>query len=80
MAEDHDVWMYNPSFALAVIGAVVYGLIFMAIAYQTFIRYKAWYFTVVVVGAAVEVAGYILRAYSAKNRTILVRPARNSKT
>jgi hypothetical protein len=72
MAEDHDVWMYNPSFALAIIGAIVYGLLFIAMTYQTFFKYKAWYFTVVVIGAAVEVAGYILRSYSAKNRTILV--------
>jgi uncharacterized membrane protein len=72
MADDMDVWMYNPSFALAVIGTIVYGLIFIAITYLTFFRYRAWYFTVVVVGAAVEVAGYVLRAYSAKNRTILV--------
>ncbi|KID78000.1 uncharacterized protein G6M90_00g037950 [Metarhizium brunneum] len=72
MADDKDVWMYNPSFALAVIGTIVYGLIFTAITYLTFFRYRAWYFTVVVVGAAVEVAGYVLRAYSARNRTILV--------
>ncbi|EFY91230.1 RTM1-like protein [Metarhizium acridum CQMa 102] len=72
MADDKDVWMYNPSFALAVIGTIVYGLIFIAMTYLTFFRYRAWYFTVVVVGAAVEVAGYVLRAYSAKNRTILV--------
>ncbi|KIE03658.1 RTM1-like protein, partial [Metarhizium majus ARSEF 297] len=72
MADDKDVWMYNPSFALAVIGTIVYGLIFIAITYLTFFRYRAWYFTVVVVGAAVEVAGYVLRAYSAKNHTILV--------
>ncbi|KAK9440801.1 7-aminocholesterol resistance protein RTA1 [Metarhizium brunneum] len=72
MADDKDVWMYNPSFALAVIGTIVYGLIFIAITYLTFFRYRAWYFTVVVIGAAVEVAGYVLRAYSARNRTILV--------
>lgn len=79
MADDKDVWMYNPSVALAILGAVVYGLIFIAITYLTFIRYRAWFFTVVVVGAAVEVAGYVLRAYSAKNRTILVRTPRHRR-
>ncbi|CAM1506375.1 Fc.00g060160.m01.CDS01 [Cosmosporella sp. VM-42] len=71
MAKDEDVWMYHPSFALAVIGAVVYGLIFIAISYLTLIKYRAKYFIVVVVGAAVEAAGYILRVYSAKNKSQL---------
>ncbi|KAK2594050.1 hypothetical protein QQS21_008235 [Conoideocrella luteorostrata] len=71
MADDKDVWMYNPSVALAILGAVVYGILFLAISYQTFFRYRAWFFTVVVVGSGVEVAGYVLRAYSAKNQTVL---------
>ncbi|KAI9151850.1 RTM1 [Paramyrothecium foliicola] len=68
MAEEQViVWMYNPSFPLAVVGCVVYGLIFLAISYTTIIKYRAWFFLVVVVGAAIEVAAYILRAYSVKN-------------
>lgn len=66
--------MYNPSFPLAVIGAVVYGIIFLAITYLTLIKYRAWYFTVVVVGAAIEVAAYVTRVYSVKNRSELVSP------
>ena len=73
MSDDDIVWMYNPSLALAILGSVVYGLLFIAITYITFVRYRAWFFTVVVVGAAVEVAGYVLRAYSASHQTALVR-------
>ncbi|OAA51759.1 RTM1-like protein [Metarhizium rileyi] len=77
MAKDKDVWMYNPSVALAIIGTVVAirphfhsHHLLDVLPVQSMVRY----FTVVVVGAAVEVAGYVLRAYSAKNRTILVVP------
>ncbi|KAF4446530.1 hypothetical protein F53441_9835 [Fusarium austroafricanum] len=69
MANKESIWMYNPSFALAVLGAVVYGTIFLGIAYLTLIKYRAWYFIVVVVGAAVEVAAYSLRVYSVKNQS-----------
>ena len=74
MAESEDVWLYNPSFALAVFATVIYGLIFIAISYLTLIKYRAKYFIVVVVGATVEVAGYILRVYSIKNKSQLVCP------
>ncbi|KAM7204932.1 RTA1 like domain containing protein [Naviculisporaceae sp. PSN 640] len=67
--EETSVWQYNPSFALAVLASVLYGLIFLAIFYLTIIRYRSWYFTCVVVGAAVEVAGYALRCYSIKRPT-----------
>ncbi|KAM3446242.1 hypothetical protein MY3296_009857, partial [Beauveria thailandica] len=33
--------------------------------------HRAWFYSAVVVGAAVEVAGYACRAYSAKNQTVL---------
>lgn len=72
MAEDDVVWMYSPSLALAILGSVVYGILFIAITYLTFIKYRAWFFSVVVVGAAVEVAAYVLRAYSAKFQKELV--------
>ena len=73
MADEVSVWMYNPSFALAIIGCIVYGFIFIALFYLTIIKYRTWYFLVVVIGAAIEVAAYILRAYSVKNQTVLVR-------
>ncbi|KAK0641058.1 RTA1 like protein-domain-containing protein [Cercophora newfieldiana] len=68
MAEAPDsIWMYTPSFPLAVLAAVLYGLVFAWIFYLTVIRYRAWYFLCVVIGAAIEVAGYALRCYSIKN-------------
>ena len=70
--EQTSVWMYNPSFPLAVIGAVVYGIVFFAITYMTLIKYRAWYFSVIVVGAAIEVAAYIARVYSVKNPSEIV--------
>ena len=64
--------MYTPSFPLAIIASILYGVAFCAIAYQTFVRFRAWYFTTVVVGAAIEVAGYAIRCYSIKNPTEIV--------
>lgn len=72
-AEDQVVWMYPPSLALAILATILYGMIFLTLFYQTIIRYRAWFFTTVVIGAAVELAGYILRSYSAHNQTQLVR-------
>ncbi|KND88182.1 hypothetical protein TOPH_07220 [Tolypocladium ophioglossoides CBS 100239] len=72
MADAPDVWVYSPSFALAVLGSIVYGLLFLALAYLTFVRYRAWYFTVVFVGAAVEVAAYVLRTVSTQDRSDLL--------
>lgn len=72
MAENETVWMYDPSIALAIIGSVVYGIIFLAITYLTCIKYRAWYFTPAVVGAAIEVGGYICRSYSVKNQSEIV--------
>ncbi|KAK7408992.1 hypothetical protein QQX98_008811 [Neonectria punicea] len=71
MADTDDIWMYNPSLALAIIGTILYGIIFIVISYQTLVKYRAWYFTVVPIGAAVEVVAYILRSYSVKNQSEL---------
>jgi hypothetical protein len=72
MADQESIWMYDPSFPLAVIGAVVYGITFLVLAYLTLIKYRAWFFIVVVVGSAIEVAAYNLRVYSAKNQSEIV--------
>ncbi|KAK3349348.1 RTA1 like protein-domain-containing protein [Lasiosphaeria hispida] len=61
--------MYTPSFALAVLASILYGLTFLWLFYLTIIKYRAWYFTCVVIGAAIEVAGYALRCVSIKNPT-----------
>jgi len=67
-----NVWMYPPSFALAVLATVFYGIIFIWITYLTIIKYRAWFFLCVVVGAVVEVAGYAIRCYSIKNPSEIV--------
>lgn len=67
-----SVWMYNPSFALAVLAAALFGLTLAVLFYLTVIRYRAWYFTCVVFGAALELAGYAMRCYSAKVQDNLV--------
>ncbi|KAH6845697.1 RTA1 like protein-domain-containing protein [Chaetomium sp. MPI-CAGE-AT-0009] len=64
--EPTSVWAYDPSFPVTVLATVLYGLVFFAIFYLTIIKHRAWFFTVVVVGAAVEVIGYALRCYSIK--------------
>lgn len=73
--KEESVWIYDPSFPLAIVGCIIYGLIFLIITYLTFIKYRAWYFSVVVVGGAVELLGYASRVYSTKHQTELVRPA-----
>ncbi len=75
--KSESVWMYHPSFPLAVIGAIVYGIVFLAITYLTIFKYRAWYFSVVVVGAAIEVVAYSTRVYSVKNQSELVRYSRS---
>ncbi|KAH7261249.1 RTA1 like protein-domain-containing protein [Fusarium redolens] len=69
MGDQESIWMYDPSFPLAVVGAVVYGIIFLVIAYLTLIKYRAWYFIVVVIGSAIEVAAYNLRIHSVQNQS-----------
>ncbi|KAF5645546.1 RTM1 [Fusarium sp. NRRL 52700] len=69
MQDQESIWMYDPSFLLAVVGAVVYGIIFLAVAYLTLIKYRAWYFIVVVIGSAIEVAAYGLRIHSVQNQS-----------
>lgn len=67
-----SIWSYDPKLAPAIVFAVLYGLVFIYITYLTFFRYKAWYFTVVPIGAAIEVAAYVLRCYSGQNPSVLV--------
>ncbi|GKU02658.1 rtm1 [Fusarium langsethiae] len=69
MADQQSIWMYNPSFPLAIIVTVIYSTIFLVLAYQTLIKYRAWFLIVVVVGSAIEVAAYNLRIYSIQNQS-----------
>jgi len=69
-----SIWMYDPSLALASLATALYAGVFAAIFYLTVIKYRAWFFTCVVFGAAVEVAGYATRIYSIKNPLEIVGP------
>ena len=56
---------YTPSFALAVLGVVLFGISGIVHTFQV-VRYRTWYFLPVAVGAAMEVVGYAFRALSSK--------------
>ncbi|KFA63593.1 hypothetical protein S40285_04112 [Stachybotrys chlorohalonatus IBT 40285] len=71
MPSQETAWMYDPSFPLAVLGSVLYGIVFIAISYLTLIKYRARYFIAVVIGAAIEVAAYCVRSYSSRNQAEL---------
>jgi hypothetical protein len=73
MTDEQSIWMYDPSLPLAIIATAIYGLIFLVLAYQTLIKYRAWFFIVVVVGSAIEVAAYNLRIHSIQNQSEIVR-------
>lgn len=72
MPEIQSIWAYNPNFPLAVTGTILYGFVFLVIGYQTIFQYRSWFFLTVVLGAAIEVAGYGLRAYSTQNQLEVV--------
>jgi hypothetical protein len=73
--EDDSVWQYSPSFALSVLAMSIYAIIFIWLFFTTVFKYRAWFFTTVVVGAAVEAVGYALRSYSAKEQNNLASPS-----
>jgi hypothetical protein len=70
--DDSIIWQYPPSFALAVLALVLYSIIFLWIFFTTVIKYRAWFFTTIVIGTAIEVGGYVARVYSVKNQTNIV--------
>jgi len=63
MAGD-SIWLYNPSLPLSIIAAVLYFIPMVIQIYQTTFRYRALYFVPVLIGAMLEVGGYIARAIS----------------
>ena len=70
-SEEINLWPHSPSFALAVMATVLYGLAFLWTTFLIF-RHRAWFFLAIAVGAAIEVAGYAMRSYSIKNPTMMV--------
>lgn len=59
------IYGYTPALALAVVGAVTFGISTLLHLVQL-IRYRTWYFAIIIVGAAMEVVGYIFRALSSR--------------
>lgn len=59
------IYGYTPALALAVVGAVTFGLSTLFHLVQM-LRYRTWYFSIIIVGAAMEVVGYIFRACSSQ--------------
>lgn len=59
------IYGYTPALALAVIGAVTFGISTLLHLAQL-LRYRTWYFAIIIVGAAMEVVGYIFRALSSQ--------------
>lgn len=59
-------YKYDPSLDAAIVVAVLYSLAFIGTALQ-FLRYRSWVWTVMVVAAGMESAGYIVRCISTQN-------------
>ena len=71
--QSSSIFLYNPTFALAIVFAVLYLIPLSIQFWQTILKYKAWYFVVVVTGAVLEVSGYVVRAVATKNLSSIVR-------
>lgn len=74
MALDQSIWSYSPSFALAIVVAILYLIPTLVLAWQTLFKYRSWFFLCVLIGSAIEVGGYACRAVSAKQPREIVRP------
>lgn len=69
-----SIWLYSASTALAIVVAIIYLIPTVVLAWQTFVKYRSWFFLCVLIGSALEVGGYIARAVSTKNVSDIVRP------
>lgn len=68
----NSIWLYDPSLPLAIVFTVIYTVPLAWQMYLTVVKYRASYFTVVIVGAAFEVGGYISRAASIQQEEEIV--------
>lgn len=59
------IYGYTPSFALAILGTILFFLFFVIHIVQL-VRHRSWYFTTFAVGLLFEIVGYIARTMSAK--------------
>ena len=68
-----SIWTYEPNFPLSIVAAALYLIPLVVQGYQTFIKYRSYYFWVVFFGALLEVGGYAARAVSIKHLDQIVR-------
>lgn len=59
------IYGYTPSLVLAVVGAVSFAIVTLVHMGQI-LRHKSWYFSILVLGAAMEIVGYIFRGLSSR--------------
>ncbi|KAF2824515.1 RTA1-domain-containing protein [Ophiobolus disseminans] len=59
------IYGYTPSFALGILGCVLFALAGIVHVWQLF-KYRSWWFSTVLVGIAFEVVGYVFRCLSAR--------------
>ncbi|KAL5350220.1 hypothetical protein ACLOAV_005258 [Pseudogymnoascus australis] len=62
-----SIWTYDPNYPVSIVFAVFYAIPLFVQGYQTFIRYRSYYFWVVFVGALLEVGGYAARTVAIKH-------------
>ncbi|KAH7080128.1 RTA1 like protein-domain-containing protein [Paraphoma chrysanthemicola] len=59
------IYGYTPSFALGVLGCVLFFIAGIAHGWQLF-KWRAWWFSTMMVGIAFEIVGYVFRCFSAR--------------
>ncbi|KFY03682.1 hypothetical protein O988_01308 [Pseudogymnoascus sp. VKM F-3808] len=62
-----SIWTYDPNFPVSIVFAAFYAIPLFVQTYQTFIRYRSYYFWVVFAGALLEVGGYAARTVAIKH-------------
>lgn len=68
-----SIWTYDPNYPVSIVFAAFYAIPLFVQGYQTFIRYRSYYFWVVFVGALLEVGGYAARTVAIKHLDQIVR-------
>lgn len=72
--EPESIWLYNPNLALSIVFSIIYLFPTVIQAYQSIYKHRSCYFTTVLFGAILEVAGYAVRAASCTQQWSIVRP------
>lgn len=69
---EHGVWLFTPSFALAVAATILYLVPTVIQFYLTAVKYRSWYFIWVTIGGLFEVVGYAARIASTQDYNSVV--------